>query len=277
MDDSTSRRTNPAARSLSLEKGLAVLDLLDAEDGLLGVREIARRLDMAPAVAQRLIATLLEHGYLAQDPQSRRYRLGYRAASLGARLLESDLLVASAMPELRRLADEHLLNGFLGVLAQDRLLYVLSVQSSGPVAIRNTPGMSASLHSTAMGKALLAGLGDADLDEMLARLPLPRLTDRTITDRTELRCHVVAAREDGYATCIEENLPGIHSAAAIVRDRNGASVAALSMAFSPQTSPQHDIAAVARLARAASLTVSRRLGYAPPATAVATARSLHTR
>lgn len=250
-------------KSLSLEKGLSILELMDGQDQPLGVREIARRLELAPAVTQRLIATLADHNFLSQDPESRKYRLGYRALSLGASMLSDDALVAGAMPELRRLADSHSLNSYLGIIQHDSLVYVLAVQSSGPVAIRSAPGTVSHLHSTAMGKALLAAHDDAAVRALLGDAPLAAPTPRTMTDVEALIEDLATVRRTGFATSIEENLPGIHGVGAVVRDVTGKPVAGMSVAYSPQISPHQTIEAAARLVTEAADNVSRRLGCPP--------------
>lgn len=180
--------------------------------------------------------------------------------SLGASLRLEDNLVASAMPELRRLADEHMLNGFLGVVTGNRLVYVLAVQSSGPIAIRTAPGATAHFHSTAMGKALLAGIPETDAKALLGQRSLAKLTDRTITDPEQLMDEIALVRRQGYAVSDEENLPGIVAVAAAIRDETEATVASLSVAFAPHTAPGQKLSEVARLVLHAVAIISKRLG-----------------
>ncbi len=247
-------------KSASLEKGLLVLNLLDGTEQPLGIREIARRLSMAPAVTQRMVSTLSEYNYVTQDPDSRKYKLGYRALSLGSNMLSDDALVSSAMPELRRLADLRNLNCYLGVVQRNSLVYVLAVQSSGPVAIRSAPGTVSHFHSTAMGKALLAATDEETARALLGSEPLAVLTSRTMTEIDAVLDDLGTVRRTGFATSIEENLPGIHGVGAVVRDASGKAVAGLSVAYSPQISPQQTIEAAARLVTEAADNVSRRLG-----------------
>ncbi|MBR0646822.1 IclR family transcriptional regulator [Plastoroseomonas hellenica] len=220
----------PATGSQSLERGLTVLELLDTSEAPLGVRELARRLELGPTIVQRLLNTLAARGYVEQVAETRRYRIGPRALGLGAALLRTDALMAGAREALERLAHEHGLNGFLGAARGGRLTYLLAVQSPGPIAIRNAPGSEARFHSTAMGKALLAALPSDEADALLGAAPLPRLTPRTITDRAALRADLAAAAARGWAFVDGENLMGVISAGAVIRDAGGAVVAAISVA-----------------------------------------------
>jgi DNA-binding IclR family transcriptional regulator len=248
------------AKNQSLERGLAILNLLDNAGQSLGIREIARRLELSPTIVQRMVSTLAAGNFVAQDPDNLRYRLGYRAMSLGASLLQKDNLIASTMPELHRLANEHMLNGFLGVITNDNLVYVLAVQSSGPIAIRTAPGAIAHFHSTAMGKVLLADLPEEKARRFLERAPLPKLTDQTITDPERVIKELDQVRRLGYAISNAENLPGIIGIASRVCNESNETVAALSVAFAPNTAPQQTIPGVARLVVHAAAAISQRLG-----------------
>lgn len=246
--------------SQSLERGLAVLDLLNQRAGAMGVREVARQLALSPTIVQRLLRTLADAGYVAQDPETQKYRLGYRAVVLGASLIEEDSLVAAAMPPLRRLADEADLNAFLGVRSGRSLVYVLALQSRGPIAIKSTPGSTAAFHATAMGKALLAAMTDEEVADLLGPGPLPALTGRTVTAPDALLEDLALARRRGYALSDEENLVGVMSAGACVRNAAGHAVASVSVAYAPKLQPGHAPADVVRLVVDAAAAVSRALG-----------------
>lgn len=246
-------------KSQSLERGLSVLDLLDRERAALGVREIARRLDLSPSIVQRIVHTLCAAGYLRQDVKTQRYGLGYRALSLGASLLSDDQLVVAAMPELRRLADREL-NAFLGVITHGSLRYALTIQSNGPVAIKSVPGAIVPFHSTAMGKAMLADLPEQDAAALLEGADLERFTEATVTDLADLMTELKVVRGQGYGLSREENLPGVVSAGACVRNAAGRTVAGISVAYAPRVQPAIALAEVVRDVVDAATAISERLG-----------------
>ena len=70
--------------SQSLERGLDILEMIEAEGGSVGVREIARRLELSPTIVQRLINSLAARGYIEKIAETTRYRLGYRSLALAA-------------------------------------------------------------------------------------------------------------------------------------------------------------------------------------------------
>src|SRR5262245_39957505 len=102
--------------SQSLERGLAILDLLDRAAAPIGVRELARAMNLSPTIVQRFLGSLSRAGYVEQEGDSRKYRLGYRAMLLGGAMMAQDRLIAVATRELQQLADRHFLNGYLGVI-----------------------------------------------------------------------------------------------------------------------------------------------------------------
>src|SRR3546814_20020376 len=122
--------------SLSLERGLSVLEVLKDSDEPVGVREIARRLELSAPAIQRLLNTLAEHGYVEQAADTRRYRIGHGVLVLAQHVLRKDRLIGLAEPELQALAAEGCFNAFLVARCGSAGLYLLAVQSRSPDVIR---------------------------------------------------------------------------------------------------------------------------------------------
>jgi len=249
------------AGSQSLDRGIAVLELLDAAPRPVGVREISRQLELSPAIVQRLLKTLSEHNYVRQDDETRRYSIGYRALSLGTSLERTDNVLIAAHAELQNLAAKHKLNGYIGTLQGNRAVYLLSVQSEGPVAIRNEPGEATYLHTTAMGKVLLASLTDEQATTLLGPGPLTRVTEATMTDPRDVIASLSDIRRLGYATVFDENILGVTSVGAPIRTTSGRTRAALSVAFARQFSPELTTEAAAAIVLEAARRLSKGLGY----------------
>lgn len=244
----------------SLKRGLDILELLDKSPKLLGVREIARQLELSPTIVQRHLTTLLAQCYVEQDSETRRYYLGYRAMKLGNQLLRGDRLVATAHTELTRLAEQYNLSSYLGSRRGDRGLYLLSVQNSGPINIQTTPGELTYLHCTAMGKVLLSELSDEEVFELLGPGPLEQVTPRTIVNTAEIVAQLDEVRKNGYASVNEEAILGVISIAAPIFDASLKMKAALSVAFSPISSPELSLDSVIPLVKEAAWNVSRKIG-----------------
>ena len=248
------------SRSQSLERGLDVLETIAAEGGEVGVRELARRCALSPTIVQRLVSSLATRGYIEKNGDTARYRLGHRALALGASGEGAFDYVVAARRELERMAHEHHLNGFVSVLREGRAIYLLAVQADGPVAIRVSPGSEMPLHSTSAGKVLLASVSDSEARKILGTRRLAAITPHTVTDPAAIVASLAKVRRQGFALVNEENIPGVLSVGAPIRDRSGAVVAALSVAFPKYLEAGLTLASVEPLVTSAALRISRLLG-----------------
>ncbi len=249
-----------AAGSQSLERGIDILEMIEAEGTDVGVREIARRLGLSPTIVQRLISSLAARGYIEKNSETSRYRLGYRSLALGANGEHGADYAVVARRELERLAHEHRLNGFVSVLRGGRAIYLLAVQADGPVAIKVTPGSEMPLHSTSAGKVLLASLGDGEARKLLGKRKLAAITPHTITDPAVLVASLARVRRQGFATVSEENIPSVLSVGVPIRDRTGNVVAVISVAFPKYLDAGLTLGSVTPLVTAAALRISRMMG-----------------
>lgn len=245
----------------SLEKGLLILNLLKDAKEPLGVREIARRLELSPTVAQRLLNTLASQGYVEHAGTSRRYQIGYAVLGLAQHVFQRGRMLALAEAELQAMAAGGCFNGFLGVRRGASGVYVLAVQSESPVVIRAHPGETMALHSTALGKALLFGISDEAIGALLGPGPYEGYTDRTILELDKLLEQLRVARSQGFATAISENLEGVISVGAPVYNAGGSIIAAISVAFPRTVYPKVKITDVAQNILAAAGRISRGLGF----------------
>jgi DNA-binding IclR family transcriptional regulator len=252
-----------AAESQSVARALNVLELLSG-NGSLGVREIARRMEISPTIVHRLVSTLASTGYVEQAPDTQKYRIGYHAFRIGCSFLSQNDLDRASTPELVALAEQHQVNSFLGVLRDHAVVYLKVVKSNGPIVIHNAPGSTAPPHSTAFGKILLAALPDRLVAEVMGREPYKRLTRKTKVSLRALLSELREIRETGIAISDEENLINVYSAGAAVRDATGTVIASLSGAVPRQGLTKRDISHLCQLVKEAADSVSRKMG-APPA------------
>jgi DNA-binding IclR family transcriptional regulator len=213
-------RRPPEAPNQSLARGLAILEAFSRTRPELGIRELSRLLGLDKSIVHRLARTLAERGFLEQSPDTQRYRIGARAFTVGQQYAVASGLGEAALPILRGLTRDHELNAYLGTLSEGAVVYLLALQSAGPIVIRAAPGARAHVHSTALGKVLLAAQPDEVVRRILGSGPLPRLTPATMTDPGAVLDHVRDARRRGYAVCDEENLPGVLAVGAPVRVRD---------------------------------------------------------
>ena len=257
-------KTGPdRAISQSVTRALAVLDLLADAGEDIGVREVARRLSIAPSIAQRLLATLEAGGYVEDASDGMRYRIGYRAFQVGRMFLAKNDLRGSSLPELREMAERDQINAYLGVMRDGAMVYLEALQSTGPIAITSAPGSRGALHSTAFGKALLAELTDDEVRRMLGPEPYRALTAKTRTTFGSLQKELSEARRLGYAVSDQENLDAIYAVGAVIRDASGQAVAGISGAVPHSQLQSKDREKLRDIVTTAAERISRRLGAAP--------------
>jgi DNA-binding IclR family transcriptional regulator len=246
----------------TLSRGLELLKHLAAADEDMGVRELARTLTLSPPMVQRLLNTLAAHGFVEQTPQTRKYAIGHRAFMVGRAYLAAGGVVDAALPMLRSLVDATELNAYVGEIRDAHALYLLVLQSKGPIAVRAVPGERTLLHTTAMGKALLLDMAPEAVAKLIGRGPLEAKTARSITAMSALLADLVAARTSGVTISDEENLPGVFSAGAPLSDADGNVVAAVSFACPAAMADASARANICRQVKQAATQISRRLGAA---------------
>jgi IclR family transcriptional regulator, acetate operon repressor len=211
----------------SVERALAILRAFEAGPAELGVTELATRAGLSVSTAHRLVRALCVGGLLRQEPRTERYQLGPTLVVLGRRAEEA-LGYAQALPVLEELAGTTGESVNLGIRSGSDVLVVLDVASAQPLRFNQASGTRVPIHTSAMGKCLLAFGGDpAGAVEELPRLD--PVTDRTITSPAALLDELERTRRRGWALNDEERNPGVRAVAAPVLDTEGRAVAAVAV------------------------------------------------
>lgn len=181
----------------SLTRAFDLLECMVDAGGEAGLSELAEASGIPLPTIHRLMRTLTHRGYARQE-RSRRYALGPRLIRLGDSA--SRLLGSWSQPFLAELVDLTGETANLALRDGDEVVYVAQEQSHHSVRMFTEVGRRVPLHTTGVGKAILAQLTPAEVDEVLTRTALRPATDRSVTDPAELRAQLEAARADGYAT-----------------------------------------------------------------------------
>jgi DNA-binding IclR family transcriptional regulator len=211
-------------------KALLLLTLLgDYPDGA-SLSEVARRAGFPLSTAHRLAAALVRDGYACVDETSRRYSLGLQVFSLASRVAHRHGFAGSALPVLRRLADQTSESALMSVLDGQHQLYVHHVQGRHSVSVSGEPGRRGPLHCTSMGKVLIAFAGEAEGKELVEDLELTAFSPHTIVDREQFRDEIRSVRDHGYAIADEEHEAGIRAIGVPVKNLDGVTIAAVSVA-----------------------------------------------
>jgi IclR family transcriptional regulator, pca regulon regulatory protein len=211
----------------SLERGLAVICAFDKDHAELTLSEVASATGVTRATARRFLLTLARLGYVRSD--GRFFSLTPRVLELGYAYLSSLSLPEVAEPHLEALVAEVNESSSVSVLDGDDVVYIARVPVSRIMTVTISVGTRFPAYATSMGRVLLAGLTDADLDAYLAKVHIERLTPRTVSNVTALRTELARVRTQGFALVDQELEEGLRAVAAPIRDRAGKVVASLNI------------------------------------------------
>lgn len=205
-----STNTEGRTRVKTVETAFEILEALKALDGAT-TTEIADRLDLPKSSAYNHLQTLEHAGYVIKNEQT--YELGLQLLDLGAFARQKQTLCEVAQPELETVAEEtgELVN--LLVEENGRGIFLLREQGESAVNIDSYTGQSVHLHTTALGKTVLAYLSEERRKEVIDRHGLPEKTENTITDRQHLEAELEEIRTEGVAYDLEERIRGLHCVA----------------------------------------------------------------
>lgn len=192
-----------------------VLEMLAPHPEGRRVSEVAERLGINKAIAHRLLAVLVDTGYVNQDPRTSSYFATHSLGALGLRQLSSSGVGTWAQRALDSLAAECEELVRLAVATNDSLQWIAKAQGSNS-SLRLDPvmGQDAVPHATASGKAWLATLSPERVDAILDREGQLSATPRSPLDRASLLVELDEVRHRGYATTLEEMDLGINAVAA---------------------------------------------------------------
>jgi len=212
----------------SLERGLAVIRAFDADHTQLTLSEVAQATRLNRATSRRFLRTFAEVGYVYTD--GRVFSLRPRVLELGTAYLSALRLPAVAAPHLEELVAEVRESSSISVLDQPDVVYVARVHTKRIMSVAISIGTRFPAYLTAMGRVLLAGLSEAELEHYLDELAIAARTDRTITDRDELREAIARASAQGWSILDQELEHGVRGLAVPIRDRDGRTIAAMNVA-----------------------------------------------
>ena len=257
-------RNSPGAPGVlkTIRKAFAVVECLEAH-GPLRLTELANALGLDKATARRLLVSLEAAGYLRRDPETSRYALSLKFFQIGAAVLRGMELRKVAAPFLEELwrAVSEIAN--LAVLSHGVGLIVEKIGKPEPLRLGVQVGEPFPLHSTGVGKVLLAHAAPEARRLLLAQGPLERFTPHTMTDPKRLEAALAEIRALGYAFDLEETTEGVRCVATPIRDYRGQVVAALSTSSHATRFTRKRMRDVTPLVVEAGLRISEKLGFRP--------------
>jgi len=203
-----------AERDPPIKSTATSLDVIEAVHGMGGatLSEVVEQFEKPQSTVHDHLKTLTEAGYLVKD--GREFRVSVRFLNLGGRARARSQLFQVAEAEVRELASDTGEHANLMVEENGRGIFLYKVKGSQSVYLDTYEGMEVDLHTTAMGKAILAELSPEKRDAIVDEHGLEPVTAETITDRDTLEAQLDEIRARGYAIDDEERVDGVRCVAA---------------------------------------------------------------
>src|SRR3954465_6971448 len=197
--------SGPGGAGGSIDKALAVLEALSEHAR---VTDIAAATALPKSTVHRILQSLVEWGFARADGAGG-YLPGPRILTLAGKVMSRFDPAQHADSALQSLRDRTGFTVHFAIRSGDEAVYVQKLEGLGPYQMASRVGMSMCLHSTSIGKAILAQLRDEEVTVITSRTGLERRTPHTITDVGALLDHLAEVRRRGYSIDDEENEGGI--------------------------------------------------------------------
>lgn len=253
-------RSKKRTRLSSVANSLRLIRAFSEDQYEIGISDLAKRLGLAKSTVHRLASTLLDQGMLEQNAGDGKYRLGLALFELGTLVRRKMDFTMEARPFLRTLMEKTGETVHLAILDHDSVLYIITHESKQALRMGSKVGTRAPVHSTAVGKVLLAFQPGEEIARIVAR-GLPASTPNTIVDVKALQRDLELVRTRSYAMDDEESELGLRSIAAPIRNDSGNVIAAISIAGPVHRMTRKTLLGWVRELVAAAGAVSQRLGW----------------
>jgi IclR family acetate operon transcriptional repressor len=256
------RRTTGSGRPKvqSVDRTLDVLESLASRRGATGISELSQLVGLHVSTVHRLLATLVDRGYVRQDPDSSRYHLGSRIFTLASAAdVHLDLRLV-ARPYLERMMRNSGETANLVTATESEVVYLDQVASLHLVKMFTAPGMRAPLYCTGTGKVILA-FRPPEFREPVLSAPMRRYTSRTLVTRAALEAELASIRKNGYCLDNEEMEEGVRCLAVPIFDRRNDCIGAMSVSGPTTRMTLERVEKLSVTARAIAGELSRQLGY----------------
>lgn len=245
----------------SLDRALSLLEEIAASGGEVGITELSNRVELHKSTVHRLLNTLVCKGFVEQNPETGDYKLGMKILELAGGIFNELEIREQARPYLKELRDTVGETAHLVIRDGEQGVYIDKVESSQAIRMHSQIGRRIPLHSTAVGKVLLADLDRDKLEKMFEPGRLKRYTEHTVTDWEKFLGELQRVAGQGYAVDNEEYEPAVRCIAAPVKNHTGQVAAAISVSGPVFRLNVEKIETVARVVKEKAMLISQRLGY----------------
>ena len=223
---SPSAERSPQVQSLT--RSLVLLEILSEHDGGLSLTELARIGELPTSTTHRLLTTMENRRFVRFNRSTNLWSIGVQSFVVGNAFARSRNFVPLAKIFMRYLMDQSGETVNLATQDQEEIVYLAQVECREMMRAFVRPGSRAPLHCSAVGKAILAALPDADRNRLTSPRETGNGTGKSIFTPEFMRS-LEDTRRRGYALDDEEQSVGMRCVASVIYDENGGPLAAISV------------------------------------------------
>lgn len=183
----------------SLERAFSILEQVARHRDGITLAELCKAVGLHSSTTFHLVRTMVQLGYASQDADSKRYKIGRKVFALAAGALGENELVNRATPVLEVLTGETGESAHFAIRSGNDVIIVAKTSGTGMFQLVDRAGVVRPANATALGKTLLAGLTEVQLERYFEKSELTRFTPKTIVEREVLLTELDRVRRDGIA------------------------------------------------------------------------------
>ena len=246
----------------SVQRALTILNLFSQQITRLGIMEISEALNITKGAAHGLVSTLAEAGFLYQEPETRKYRLGLKALEIGMMQPDAVNISRCAAGPANSLTHAKKMVTRVGLWDGEAVTVIAVFYPQERPEISSSLGPRIHAYASSLGKAILAHRSREEVEAYLKKVELKPFTTATITNKKLLLQDLEEARKKGFAIDREESAYGMACIGAPLYDKRGDAIGALSISSSPaRIIESNQTENLARALLAAAGEISRSLSY----------------
>ncbi|WP_339670901.1 HTH-type transcriptional regulator BhcR [Dasania marina] len=212
----------------ALDRGLGLLRDL-AQAGNATLTDLALRNNMPASTTHRVLSTLDKHGFVEFDESNQEWLIGIEAFRIGSAYLERTNLIEAARKTMRNLMEETGETANLGIADEGDVVFVSQIETHNPIRAFFRPGTRGLMHSSGIGKALLADMSKREVSRIISLKGLPQYTDNTLAEPESLFADLALTGSRGWSFDNEERYLGMRCVASNIYNNYGEAIAGISV------------------------------------------------
>lgn len=200
-----------------LKNAFTLLEMFLNSNSELSLEELASLSGLNKSNISRIMADLVEHGYIIQREKRGKYSLGYKYFDFTGYIKNQMKIRDIAVPYLVKLAQVADESVMLTIWNGGKATVTETFNANHPLKVVPDEGTGLPLHSSSLGKVILSNITTSEFNEIYKDQTLERYTPNTITDLEDLKKHLIIVQREGVAFDDEEDTPGVRSIAAVLK------------------------------------------------------------